>query len=225
MRSIALHSAALVLAAASVSAADEPAKIQTSGNVTVTVPADRVHLTVGVSAKADKAKDAAARVGVTLNAVRDALVRFGLDRNTLPSAGYSVTADFGEPNKPSGYVATSALSVELSNLSQLGAVVDTALGAGANEVTNIRFLPRDEQAARARALEMAVKEARDDAEVLAKASGTTLGPLLRLTTQRVSPVSFALAETIQVGRASRATDIPAPEISISASVQAEWAVK
>jgi len=182
-----------------------------------------VRLILGVVAKADKAKDAAARVALTLNAVRDGLVRLGLDKNTLPSAAYSVTP-YDEPNKARVYVATSSLSADLSNLQMLGAVVDAALAAGANEVTSIQFLTKDEESARARALEQAVRRARSDAEVLAKASGTTLGPLLLLSTQRVGPIGFGLAESLQVARSSKATEFVAPEISITASVQAEWAV-
>jgi uncharacterized protein YggE len=155
--------------------------------------------------------------------VRDALVRLGLDRNSLPSAGYSVSADYNDPKRANGYVASSSLSAELSNLSLLGSVVDAALGAGANEVSDIRFLPKNEEAARARALELAVQRARSDAEVLAKAAGTTLGPLILLTTQQVSPIGAVLARSMSVDT-SRATEIPPPEISIAASVLAQWAI-
>ena len=213
---------ACLLSAGDVRAEDTP-RIQSGASITVTVPAERVRLVVGVSARADRAKDAAARVATTLNTVRDALVKLGLDRNNLPSAGYTVNADYNDPNKANGYLASSSLSVELSNLALLGSVVDTALGAGANQVSDIRFLPKDEENARARALELAVQRARRDAEVLAKASGTKLGPLLLLTTQRVN--MFGIAETMMVADAGRkTTDIPAPEISITASVQGEWQI-
>jgi len=211
-----------LLSAGGVRAEDSP-RIQSGASITVTVPAERVRLVVGVSARADRAKDAAARVAATLNGVRDALVKLGLDRNNLPSAGYVVNADYNDPNKSNGYLASSSLSVELSNLGLLGAVVDTALGAGANQVSDIRFLPRDEESARARALELAVQRARRDAEVLAKASGTKLGSLLLLTTQRVS--NFGVVETMRVmDSATKTTDIPAPEISITAYVQGEWQI-
>ena len=198
-------------------------RISTSGSATIKVPADHVQITVGVSARADRAKDAAAKVAVTLNAVRDALVRLGLDRNSLPSAGYSVSADYNDPKRANGYVASSSLSAELSNLSLLGSVVDAALGAGANEVSDIRFLTRSEEAARARALELAVQHARSDAEVLARASGTTLGSLILLTTQQVSPFGGAVARSVSLDT-SRATEIPPPVISIVASVAAQWAI-
>jgi uncharacterized protein YggE len=207
-----------------IQAQDNSPKISTSGTATIKVPADHVQLTVGVSARADRAKDAAARVAATLNVVRDALVRLGLDRNSLPSAGYSVNADYNDPKRANGYLASSSLSAELSNLSLLGSVVDAALGAGANEVSDIRFLPKNEEAARARALELAVQRARSDADVLAKAAGTTLGPLILLTTQQVSPLGVGFAARAVSLDTSRATEIPPPEISIAASVLAQWAI-
>lgn len=215
--------AACLLSAGGVRAEDSP-RIKSGGSATITVPAERVHLIVGVSARADRAKDAAAKAATTLNAVRDALVKLGLDRNNLPSAGYVVNADYTQASKPNGYLASSSLSVELSDLGLLGTVVDTALAAGANQVADIRFLPKDEEAARARALELAVQRARRDAETLARASGTRLGPLQLLTTERVSPFGTVDAQFVSSARAAAATEMPAPEISITGYVQAEWSI-
>lgn len=225
MRLVTILTLSACLVSAAVVHADDSPKIQTVGTATITVSAERVRLVVGVTAKADRARDAAARVAATLNTVRDALVRLGLDRNNLRSAGYVVGADYSETNKSSGYTATSSLAVELSNLSLLGAVVDTALGAGANRVTDIRFLPKDEEAARARALELAVQDARRDAEVLARASGTKLGPLLLLTTQRDGLPGFGDGRVfLSSAPPAATTEIPAPEISVTASVHVEWSI-
>lgn len=199
--------------------AQDVSKIQTSASATIRVPAFKARFTVGVSAKGDRAKDAGAKVAATLNAVRDALVRLGLDRNSLPSAGYSVSTDYNEQTRqPKGYTASSSLAVELVNMEQLGSVVDAALGVGATEVSQISFLPKDGDDARNKALELAFSQARRDAEVLARASGQRLGRLLLLSTDR--GFGGVVSESITV--VGSGTDIPAPEVAISASVSAEW---
>lgn len=195
-------------------------RISTSASAEVTVPAYKARFTIGAVARADKAKDAGLRVATMLNAVRDALVRMGLDRNSLPSAGYSVGLEETDgPRQPKAYVASSLLSVELANLEQLGTVIDTGLSAGATDVSEIRFLPRDADAARAQALELALVQARRDAEALAKAAGGRLGVLISVSTDRGIP---ALYETVNVGRSATGTSIPAPEVKVSASVQTQW---
>lgn len=204
-------------------AADDSPKIQTAGAATVRVPAYKARFTVGVTAKGDRARDAGAKVAATLNAVREALVRLGFDRNSLPSAGYGVSTDYNEQTRqPKGYAASSSLSGELLNLDQLGAVVDAALGAGATEVSQISFLPKDPDEARAKALELAFGQARRDAEVLARASGGSLGRLLLLSTDR----NFGgLSESVSVTAVAVGTEIPAPEVAISANVRTEWVLE
>ena len=145
-----------------------PPRISTSARTEVSVPAYKARFTIGAVARADKAKDAGVRVATILNAVRDALVRVGLDRNGLPSAGYSVGLEQADgARQPKAYIASSSLSVDLTNLEQLGAAVDAALSAEATDVSEIRFLPRDTDAARAQALDLVFARARRDAEALA----------------------------------------------------------
>ncbi|MGE3956940.1 MAG: SIMPL domain-containing protein [Vicinamibacterales bacterium] len=199
---------------------ENPPSISTSASAEVSVPAYKARLTVGAVARSDKAKEAGIKVAAVVNAVRDALGKIGIDPSSLSSAGYSVGQDETEgARQPKAYSASSLLSVELLNLDQLGAVVDTALNAGATEVSEIRFLPRDADAARAQALDLAVAQARRDAEALAKAAGGQLGALLSVSTDRGVP---ALYETITVGRGATSTSIPPPEVRVSASVRTQW---
>jgi uncharacterized protein YggE len=197
-------------------------RVVTTGSSTITVPADRARLTIGVTAKAQKAKEAAAKVATLMNSVRDALVALGFERGSLVSAGYSVaTQDDPDERSVKSYLASSSLSAELRDLSQLGATVDVALAAGATDVSQIEFLPKDAAAARDRALDAAFQAAQRDAQVLARAAGARLARLVSVSTDR--DVGFA-GETVML-RASafgRGTQIPAPEVSISASVRAEW---
>jgi uncharacterized protein YggE len=108
----------------------------------------------------------------------------------------------------------------------LGAVLDAALGAGATDVLQISLLPEQADDARAKALELAFSQARRDAGVLARASGRGLGGLLLMSTDRLSTDRAgysASSEYMTVVGAG--TEIPAPEVAISATVRAEWALE
>jgi uncharacterized protein YggE len=209
----------------SLSAAQEgkPAlpRVVTTGASTITVPAARARLTIGVTAKAPKAKDAAARIASLMSSVRDALVGVGFDRGSLVSAGYSVaTQDDPDERTVKAYLASSSLSAELSDLAQLGAVVDVALAAGATDVSQIEFLPKDAAAARDRALDAAFQAARRDAEVLARAAGARLGRIIAISTERDygGPTEMVMMRAAP----GMGTSIPAPEVSVTASVRVEW---
>jgi uncharacterized protein YggE len=89
-----------------------------------------------------------------------------------------------EPNKNPviiGYVATNTIIVELKDLSKVGAVIDAALGAGANLISSLNFYASNLQQARQTAITSAIQVARAEAEVGARAAQGQLGGLLELT--------------------------------------------
>ena len=198
--------------------ADAP-RISTSGSAAISVPAYKARVTLGVIVTADNAKDAGAKVATGLNSVRDALVKLGLDRSSMPSAGYYLGLEQTSGTRPSkGYSARSSVRVDLTNLEQLGSVIDAALGAGASEVTEIDFLPRDADAARSQALELAFLGARRDAETLAKAAGGRLGSLISVSN---SYEDNGVRSYAYMAR-STSSSIDAPEVRVSATAKAEW---
>ena len=58
-------------------------------------------------------------------------------------------------------------------MSRVGEVIDLAFGAGANMLDGVSFSVKDDTAARAEALKMAVEDAKAKAAVLAEAAGFT----------------------------------------------------
>ena len=70
-----------------------------------------------------------------------------------------------------GYQATNLVTVTVRDISQTGAVVDAATGAGATDVNNISFRLDDQKAAEAAAREEAVLSARAKADTMAAAAG------------------------------------------------------
>lgn len=84
----------------------------------------------------------------------------------------------------------------------------------------IRFLPRDADAARAQALDLAFAQARRDAEALARAAGGRLGALMWVSTDGGVTTLY---ETVTVsGRGATSTSIPPAEVRVPASVQTQW---
>ena len=125
----------------------------------------------------------------------------GFDRDSMPTTDYSVGVDMDwESQKVIGYTATTAVELELEDLNALGSVIDKALEAGANDVSSIRFDVKDRRAARDQAIKTAFETAKRDAEVLAQASGSSLGRLVQLSIGGHPLGAVAEAITVSAGR-------------------------
>src|SRR5256885_1862146 len=70
---------------------------------------------------------------------------------------------------------------------QVGPVIDTALGKGANRIQALEFYSSNTDAGRRQALAEAIGKARGDAEAMARAAGGKLGPLVEASTTESGP--------------------------------------
>jgi uncharacterized protein YggE len=121
------------------------------------------------------------------------------------------------------YNATNTVSVRLSNLSLVGAVIDAGLKAGANQVEGVQFGLRNDLPAREAALKQAVQEARSKAQVMADALRVNLEEVLEASEGGVSIVPFA--ETGIAQRVALAADTSTPVSPGQIQVQANVTIR
>ncbi|HET7188316.1 MAG TPA: SIMPL domain-containing protein [Gemmatimonadaceae bacterium] len=160
----------------------------TSGQGEAKVAPDRASLLVNVQTRGATAASAASENAQKTRAVLDALAKLGLPREQLGTEGYTVypelryDKDGGSP-KVTGYVVTNTVKAETHRVEQAGAMIDAALGAGANMINSLSFYASSIDVPRREAIGLAVASARADAEAMARAAGGTLGTLLEMSTQ------------------------------------------
>ncbi|HSJ63912.1 MAG TPA: SIMPL domain-containing protein [Gemmatimonadaceae bacterium] len=199
-----------------------------SGSASATIPADKAFVRIAVETRAPTAAAAGVRNAQTLLAVLAALRDVGVDSTGIVTAGYTVAVHWrpgenGRPAREDGYLARNAVRVELAALDRVGAVIDAALGAGANRIDGVHFVATGSDSARRSVLEQAALAARRDAESLARATGGRLGRLLEMSTS--PPFRGGLGDSLssvhlQMGYVQ--TEIPPPEIAVYATVYARW---
>ena len=83
--------------------------------------------------------------------------------NLSPQQDYS-----GDRPKISGYEVRNTVSVTISDLNQVGAVIDATTKAGANSVEGIQFVLRENSPAQGDALALATRQAMTKAEAIAQ---------------------------------------------------------
>ncbi len=203
-------------------------EIVVSGRAEKKIPADRATIQLAVATKGQTAEAAGAENARVHQAVMEALQRLVIDPGRITTAGYYVTQEFryerGEQPKPDGYIARNTVRVEVTQLDQIGRLIDACLAVGANRVDGIDFSASTAAEARRALLAAAIADARADAEAMAKAAGGSLGPLVELSTERPErgPVPRAGVMAAPAPGGTAETRITPREIPVESVVFARW---
>ncbi|HYR11673.1 MAG TPA: SIMPL domain-containing protein [Longimicrobium sp.] len=194
-----IAAAAAVLAFAADAAAQTPLpppaphpSIRVTGTGEVRAAPDQATADFAVETMAGNAQEAAAANAQAMDRVIAALVRAGVPRERIETRDYNVFPDYdqrpveqgGEP-RIRGYRVINTVSATTNDIGRVGALIDAALGAGANRVNGVRFSLRDPARFRAQAIAEATRRARADAEALASAMGLQLGMVREASTLEV----------------------------------------
>ena len=165
-------------------AADQPPSIETIGTGERRVAPDRASVHVLVESRAPRAAAAASANARAVQVVRDSLRQSGLD-SAVTTASYSVGIHYEPPRSTDrvgpqqhGFAARTVLRIRLTRIDQVGRAIDASLAGGASAVQDVAFETSLQQATQKEALALAAVAAREEAEVLARALGGTLGPLI-----------------------------------------------
>lgn len=169
--------------AAARQAAEDQGFLEVSGTAQVSVPADRARVVFAVETEGQTAGQASTANAERMTAVLEAVRGTGSAGLTVETHGYTLQPEYarpaGEPRDAptiAGYRAQNHVAATTSDPDAVGAIIDAAIGAGANRVASLTFEASDTQQARQEALRLAVARARSEAEAMANALGVPLGP-------------------------------------------------
>ncbi|MDX6510940.1 MAG: uncharacterized protein QOE36_444 [Gaiellaceae bacterium] len=182
---------------ASGSAADAPVAdtITVSGTGSVSLKPDRADFQFGVITQGATAAAALEANAQLADRVIAALEATGVAHNDLQTAGISISPNTSAKGAISGYTASNSVAAKLRHLDKVGAVIDAAVAAGANEIYGPSLTVDDQASAYRDALKAAVADARPKAETLATAAGRPLGRILSITEAGASPVPMAATDS------------------------------
>ena len=206
----------------------QPAFIEVSGSGSVSLASDRAVVSFAVETEAPTAGQAAEDNALLMTEVLGALRATGLDGLEIDTHGYQLQPVYrsqvqgGEVPKIGAYRAVNQVRAQTAAVTDVGALMDAAIGAGANRVTGLNFSASDPEPARLEALQMAVRNARAQAEAMAAAMGIPLGPVLEMRggADRSPPMQPYLMRA----EAAANTPIEAGEQQVSASVTIRFAL-
>ena len=165
-----------------------------NGHGEVTLTPDVAYLYVGVHTEHEEAATAVADNNDQAQAVIDALIAAGIKPEDISTSNFSLWTsqnyDFEGKPTDSKFIVDNTVYIIVRDLAKLGDLLGTAIEAGANSVNGISFDVSDKEAALSRARELAVADARAQAEELAGLAEVELGEIQSLSMYGGSPAPY-----------------------------------
>jgi len=150
-------------------------RVVVSGDSTVQARPDTAIITVSVVTQNKNALNAQQENATKSDAVVRALKVAAGPGAEVKTSGYSLQPQRvyreNQPPTITGYEARNTVTVTLSDLTKVGAIIDTTTQAGANDISGISFTLKNDRPARDQALVQATQEAMGKAQVIATALG------------------------------------------------------
>jgi uncharacterized protein len=219
--------------------------ITVTGNGQVNIVPSLAVLTIGVNTWGSSAESAAQQNAKTMNSVISAIENLGINSSSIQTVSYDIYQQQEYVSPPvvcstpvnvtscaANYEVDNEIQVTISASSQtisqlgttVGAVIDAAVAAGANEVYGVQFTASNYeiQQANQQALQLAVQDAAGQAKAIASALNVTVAGVVSVTTSPnyyPSPVVYADLQ------APSSTPVISPQsLTITASVEAVYAI-
>ena len=205
MKTISIAALAAVLAAAIAVAVvrpgtahgtSEPAArtVTVEGSATARVVPDTATFTFGQETDGASAKAALADNAAAMRRVITALLRAGVAKDDIQTQDVSVYPRRNENGDVVGFSRSGSVVATVRRLAKAGAVVDAAVGAGADETSGPQFDRSSRSELTQKALREAFSNARAKAETLAREAGVSLGEVRRIeeSSQEPQPVPLGV---------------------------------
>lgn len=236
--SVVLSGCAPVSEAAPIAASDSPARtITVIGRGEVKAQPDTANTNVGVEVTAPTVDEAMAEAETRMEALLKALKALGIAEKDVQTSNFSINFErtqtdgatprpegaTGDQQVPGFYRVSNMVQVTIRDMEQVGAVLEAAVKAGANNIWGISFSVSDPQALEAQARENAVQDAKARAEALAELHNVELGSVMAVSevVGGASPVFADAAKALGGGGAP----IEPGELTLSTQLQVVYAIK
>ncbi|HUT77781.1 MAG TPA: SIMPL domain-containing protein [Polyangia bacterium] len=205
-----------------------PASIAVAGTGEVAAIPDLAEIDAGVTAQASTAREAARQNAQVMAGVIDAVRAQGISERDVQTGRFGVspvydsTTSGGSRARIAGYRVTNQVHLRVRDLDKLGALLDTLLAAGANELGGVRFTVAEPESLLDKARVAAVADARRKAALYAREAGVSLGRVLHVEELGGAgpPPQMGFARMQQAE-----TAVMPGEVGLSASVRVTFAIE
>lgn len=183
MRAIATAASILLLCGAATAQETYvyPSQMSVTGTGMAWHEPDMATITFGVDVTGYSAAEAVDQASEYMNGAREAAVRLGVDPEDIATSSYSLWTEYEYDEYTYEYTdvllyhVSDYASLKLYDIDEVGEVLAALVRGGANYISGVAFSISDRTEMYEEARMLAVEDARNRAEQLARATGVTLG--------------------------------------------------
>lgn len=196
-----------------------------TGNGEIIAQPDYVQIQIEVRTEGKDVSLAQQENARIMNRVIESLVALNIPREAIQTAAYTISPNYDYIEGKQvfrGYEVQNAITVKITDISQAGTVIDTAIQNGANHVSAIQFKIENSAAYYQKALNLALINAVAKAKSMAETMNIPLQPIpieIIEESHDVTPVPY---KAVQLSSREFITPIEQGTIPINASVRVKF---
>lgn len=198
-------------------------KVTVAGEALTKVEPDVAVLTIAVVTQSPQAISAQQENARKTDAVTAAIKNIAGSTAEIKTSDYTLQPqyDYRDNRLPKivGYDARNSVTVTMSDLKSVGAVIDAASGAGANSIDNVSFILRQTSPARGQALSDATRQAMNKAQSIAQALGGRVVRVVEENENSTVAAADMVEERLSYGTTKGTTPIMSGHLNIRSNVQ------
>jgi uncharacterized protein len=188
---------------------------------------------LGVMTSAETARKALDANTAAMTELMASLKSANVEAKDIATASFSVNPRYdygqnnGQPPKLIGYDVANSVIVTVHKIDSIGVILDKAVSSGSNQINGISFSISKPEAAVNEARKLAVKDARQKAELYAAATSTTLGNITAISESGPSfqPPTQVNMQAKQMSSDAANVPISQGEQVIGFDVNVSWEIK
>lgn len=145
---------------------------------------DIAYIDIGITtSNIPTTEEAKAKIDGINNKIVGALKQLGISSKDIKTTNYSINPSYiyeNNTSRISGYDGNATITVKTKKIETVSQIIEEATNAGANQINNTRFIIENPAKYREAAREMAIKNAKDQAEKMTKSLGIKLGKVVNV---------------------------------------------
>lgn len=195
------------------------------GSSSLSATPDQANIDIGVVTSAESAHAAEQENARIAAKIQKTLLALGIAQDKINTTRYTFYPVYSnEKNKSNEIIAynvNNTVSVTINDLNKIGDTIDASINAGANSINSINFILKDNTAIKKQALQFAIKDAKEKAEIIAKSLDKRIVNVLAVSEggTSIENRNFARYSLKAASYDNAVTPITPGNINVSASIE------
>lgn len=196
--------------------------ITVTGTASVETEIDQIHLSISIETRNKDITISSSENAEKMTKVIAALKENGINEKDISTSNYNIYEDRYSKDNSTEYVVHNTINILFYDSAKTGSIIDIAVKNGANNISSLNFSSSKTHEGKKQARLLAIKNADEKANLMASASGLTVGKALNIvegSSNSYGSNEYKMRTTLLAGESLDAsTPISAGVTSVNSSV-------